>query len=147
MSQTKRNAVVASPASNQAKKYETTATTWGEFKGEISDLLVGNVEAILNPGNVTLNRDDAALPTGDFRIFLIPTKNKAGVMSPSQAQGLAKEIGDAIVAAASKASDDDVAELRAELRETIEDFFGVSLDSEDCPECDEALKDAKAYLI
>lgn len=145
MSQNERKVVVASPASNQAKQYQTSATTWGELKSQISDLLVGNVEAIVKPGNVTLTRDDATLPTGDFRVYLIPTKNKAGVMSPTQAQNLGAEISADIVAAAAKATQQDLDDLRSQLVEVIEDFFGVSLE-EDCPECAEALADAKKYM-
>ena len=142
---TKRNVVVASPASNQAKKYETTANTWGELQAEISDIYTSGLEAIVNPGNVTLNREDAVLPTGDFRLFLVPTKNKAGNMTPSQAQSLATEISNAIVEGAKKASTQEVDDLRERLIGEIEDFFGVDL-SEDCPECDEALAAARAFM-
>lgn len=144
MSQQERKVVVASPASNQAKQYETDVTTWGELKEVISELLTGNVEAIVKPGNVTLTRDDAALPTGDFRVYLIPTKNKAG-MSPTQAQNLGNEISTAIVAAAARAQENDLNQLKEDLVEVIEDFFGVSLET-DCPECAEALADARRYM-
>lgn len=142
-----RKIIVASPATNKAKEVKDfSGTTWGELKNTsvLRELLVGDVEAILNPGNVTLTRDDAELPTGDFRVFLVPTKNKAG-MTESEARGLAKEIGDAIVAAAKLASTDEVNELRTTLKQEIEDFFGVELD-EDCAECAEVLAEAKNYL-
>ncbi len=141
-----RTVIVASPASNRAKKYETSVSTWGELKGVIADLYTGdgNVEAIVHPGNVTLTRDDASLPTGDFKVFLVPTKNKAGV-TPSEAQKLGQEIGAAIAEAASRTTSDEVKQLKDALIETIEDFFDVDL-SDDCPECDEALEQAKAYL-
>lgn len=142
---TKRTVVVASPASNVAKKYETAATTWGQLKAEISDVYTNGLEAIVNPGNTTLNREDAVLPTGDFRLFLVPKKNKAGNMTPSQAQSLAVEISKAIVEGAKKASQEDVDDLRERLIGEIEDFFGVSLDN-DCPECDEALAEARKYM-
>lgn len=143
MSQKKRTVLVASPASNQAKKFETTATTWGELKTVLGTLVSGNVEAIVPPANTALTRDDAALPEGDFRVFLVPTKNKAG-MTPTQAQGLAREIGNAIVRAAAKVTDNEVDDLKKELVETIENFFGVDLD--DCPECEAALAEAKKMM-
>lgn len=143
---TKRVVIVASPASNVAKKYETTASTWGEFKDEISDIYTASLEAIVNPGNTTLVREDAVLPTGDFRLFLVPTKNKAGNMTPSQAQSLAKEIGDAIVEGARKASNEEVDDLRNRLIGEIEEFFSVNLSDDDCPECDEALAAARAFM-
>lgn len=145
MAQQKRKVVVASPASNVANKYDTDVTTWGELKSVISDIFTSGLEAIVNPGNVTLNRDDAALPTGDFRVFLVPTKNKAGNLTPSQASSLAAEISKAIVEGAKKASTQEVDDLRERLIAEIEDFFGVDL-SEDCPECDEALREAKKYM-
>jgi hypothetical protein len=72
-----RTVLVASSVSNKAKRVETSATTWEEFQGEISDLLTSGVDAIVKPGNYTL-RNDSTLPEGDFKLFLIPTKNKSG---------------------------------------------------------------------
>src|SRR5688572_18307137 len=122
MSQQTRNVVVAAPASNQAKKFETNATTWGELQGVISSLMTGNVEAIVAETRTTLNRGEAVLPTGDFKLFLVPTKNKAGAgISPDEARVLGREIAEAIVTAASRASSEDVAELKENLVEVIED--------------------------
>ena len=145
MSQSRRKVVVASPASNKAKAYQTSATTWGEFKAEISDLLTGNVEAVNPEGNVTFTRDDAKLPTGEFRVFLIPTKNKAGGVTPSQAQQLGREIGDAIVKASQLVDEQELSNLKDKLIDTIGDFFGVDL-NEDCPECDDALEEARNLM-
>lgn len=144
MSQTKRDVIVASPASNQSKKYSTNATTWGELKSEISDLYQDGLEAIVNPGRTSLTRDEATLPTGAFNLFLIPTKNKAGGVSPSSAQSLGKEIGDAIVKAASMVEEQELSDLRDNLIETVEDFFGVTID--DCPECQDVLEEARQLM-
>lgn len=144
MAQRTRNVIVASPASNRAKKYETAVTTWGDLKPVIAELLVGDVEAIVNPGNVTLNQDSAELPSGDFKVFLVPTKNKAGV-SDSDARRLGTEIGNAIAEAANKASGAELKDLKERIIETIEDFFDVTL-SDDCPECEEALQEAKKFV-
>ena len=143
-----RKIIVASPAANKAKPVNGfTGSTWGELKQHpvLRELLQGNVEAVLNPGNVTLTRDDAELPEGDFKIFLIPTKNKAG-MTDAEARKLGQEISEAIVKAASLASSDDVTELGNLLKNEIEEFFGVELGDDGCEECADVLAEAKGYL-
>jgi len=139
----KRTVIVASSVANKSKKFSTTAETWGELKEDsnLSGFLGGAVEVVVNPGSVTLSRDAAELPEGDFKLYIIPTKNKSGV-GDSAAFSLGQEIAAAIVQAAEKASEDQVEDLKKELICTIEDFFGVSLDDE-CPECDDALEEAK----
>lgn len=143
-----RNVVVASPASNQAKRITTSATTWGELKvqSDVAALIVGEVEAIVNPGKLTLNRDESVLPTGDFQLFLISKKNKAGTLSYSQ---LASEVSEAIRKAAALANEEDVEALKESLIETIADHFGVEAEeigggSSD-EELNQALKDAKSF--
>lgn len=139
-----KNVIVASSFSNASSKVVTSATTLGQFKPEISELWGPNVDFVVKPGNVTLRGDDSLLPEGDFTLFIIPSKNKAGNISSSEAVSLGEEIKNAIVAAATKAEGSAVAELKNALIETIEDFFDVSLDAvaNDCPECVEALAEA-----
>lgn len=139
-----RKVTVASTSSNRAKQYDTAATTWGELKREISELLTGDLEAIVNPGHVTLSQDNSVLPTGDFKLYLIPTKNKAGAITENQAAALGREIGAALVEAATKASTEDINDLKEQLVEVIEEFFGVELGGADCAECDDTLEEAKA---
>lgn len=139
-----RKVTVASSSSNRAKQYETSATTWGQLKNEISELLTGDLEAIVNPGHVTLSQDNSVLPTGDFKLYLIPTKNKSGAITESQAVGLGKEIGAALVEAANKATTEDVNALKELLISDIEDFFDVELGGADCEECEDTLEEAKA---
>lgn len=138
-----RTVVVASTASSKARKYSTSAKTWGELKSVISELLVGDLEAIVNPGHVTLTQDNAVLPTGDFKLYLIPTKNKAGAISIEAAKALGKEIAESIVEAATKAQAEDINQLKENLRAEIEDFFNVELGDADCEECAETLREAK----
>lgn len=143
-----RKIIVAAPATNKAKAVnDFSGSTWGELKNHpvLRELLVGNVEAILNPGNVTLTRDDASLPEGDFRIFLVPTQNKAG-MTSDEARRLGQEITETLIKAASLASSDQVSELGRTLKEEIENFFGVDLGDDGCEECAEVLAEAKGYL-
>lgn len=144
-----RTVIVASPASSRAVKIENfNGQTWGELKTheQIRPLLNGSIEAILNPGNTTLGREDAVLPTEDFRVYLVPTKNKAG-MTKRQSQDLGREIAQAIAQAATNAGEEQVRELKEELIEKIEDFFDVSLSSTNGDEeLEEALEHSKSFL-
>jgi hypothetical protein len=142
-----RKVVIASSVTNKAKKLDTAATTLGELKAEAPELFGGNVEIIVKPGNVTLRDDGSVLPDGDFKVYVIPTKNKAGHITTADAQKLGEEIAKAIVEAASKTSPDDVNNLRDLLVQDIEDFFGVYLGVEDDVEDDEtaeALAEARS---
>lgn len=142
--QSSRTVVVASSVSNKAKKVTTTASTLGELKAqsEMNGLYTGNVDFVVKPGNVTLRDDSSVLPTGDFNLYIIPSKNKAGTVSVSAAQQLGKDIAQAIQDAASQVETNELAELRADLISAIENFFGVNLDN-DCPECEDALREAQ----
>jgi hypothetical protein len=121
-----RNVVVASPAANQAKRITTDAKTWGELKSqsEVAALISGEVDAIVNPGRLTLGSDESVLPEGDFNLYLITKKNKAGMADYS---GIGVAIEAAIVKAASLASDEEVEELKDSLIEVIADHFDVSI--------------------
>lgn len=145
MSQSVRKVVVASPASNASKKISTNAKTFAELKLDpvFSSLYSENLEVVVNPGRQTLTRDEAVLPEGDFQVFLIPKQNKAGQMD---VKNVGKEIEEAIRACAGKASQRELESLKENLIEEIESFFDVSLKDEDCPECAEALKEAKKLM-
>jgi hypothetical protein len=133
-----RKVVIASSVTNAAKKLNTAATTLGELKAEAPELFRGDVEIVVKPGNVTLRDDGSELPSGDFKVYVIPTKNKAGNITVEDAKKLGEEIAKAIVDAASKSSPDDVNELKDLLVEDIESFFGVDLGGTDDVEDDEA---------
>lgn len=142
-----RSVIIASPSANKAKKIENfTGSTYADLKATsvFRELFTSGVQAILSPGNVTLERDDAQLPTENFKVFLVPTKNKAGMT-----QGEAREVGAAVQAAileaVSKVSSDEASGLKKALVRTVEDYFDVDLSSSDCEECDEALADAKRF--
>lgn len=144
MSTTRREIVVASSVSNKAKKFSTTASTLGELKNqsEMNGLFTGSVDFVVKPGNVTLRDDSSSLPEGDFNLYIIPSKNKAGVVSASAAQQLGRDIAQAIQDAAAQVETNELSELRADLISAIEDFFGVDLVN-DCPECEDALREAQ----
>jgi hypothetical protein len=122
-----RNVVIVSPASNQPIRIsDFNGATWGELKNHPSvvDHVGSNVEAVLRQGNVTLNREDAQLPEGDVTVFLVPTRNKAG-MNPEAAHNLGLEIATAIEKAAAISSEEEVTQLKENLIEAIADFFEV----------------------
>lgn len=147
MAQQERKVVVAAPSSNAAKVFNTSASTWGELKREISSLMSSNLDAVVPElNNASLSRDEAVLPSGDFRVFLIPTKNKAGAFTSQQAKELGSKIQSAIEEASKKASVNDFNSLRDSLVSTIEDFFEVDLSEARCPECDEALEEARKLM-
>lgn len=138
-----RNVIVASSLGKAKKINNFTGTTWGELKShpDVKGLITDNLEAVVNPGKTTLRGDDSELPEVDFRVYLLPTKNKAGY-TPDGVRRLAEEISDAIIAAADKATDNDLEDLKDNLISEIEDFFDVSLD-EECEECEEAIREAQ----
>lgn len=77
-----RKVVIASAKSNAAARTQFSGTTFGDLKADaIFAGIYGNgegVEAIVKPGNVTLRDNASILPEGEFSVFLVPTKNKAG---------------------------------------------------------------------
>lgn len=74
-----RQAIIVSGIANKGKKLRTAATTLGELKAEAPEYFTGDVEVIVRPGNVTLRDDGSLLPDGDFKVYVIVTKNKAGL--------------------------------------------------------------------
>ena len=143
---TTRSVIIASQVTNRARKVNTSAKTWGELKAQsdVADLIVGSVEVIMNPGNVTLNRDTAVLPTTDFKLYVVPTKNKAGVVSDYDAYSIGQAITEAIKKASSLASQQEANNLKGALIGEIEMFFDVDL-SENCDGCKEALAEASNF--
>ena len=144
-----RTVIVAAPSTSKAVKIEGfTGSTFADLKrnSQFASLYQSGLEAILSPGNVTLTRDDASLPSENFKVFLVPTKNKAGAVSASDARAIGQEIGEAIVKAVRMTGDSEVQALRDELISTVEDFFDVSLEGSECPECDQALEESKKYV-
>lgn len=149
-----RTIIVASPAANKAKKIENfNGRTWADLKSHpvVRELMVGSVEAIVNPGNVTLNREDAILPETDFKLYLVPTKNKAGV-SEIQARELGEEIATAIFKASRQSSANEITDLKKNLIAEIESFYDVDLDdvangngTSGDRELDSALADSKNF--
>lgn len=74
-----RIVTVVATKGGQVKKYETEATTWGALRDIIQgDYSLSNIKATENINKSTLEHVDCALPEGDFRVFLRPSKTKSG---------------------------------------------------------------------
>lgn len=71
------------------KVHETNAKTWGELKNEISEFYdLSNLQATENVNRTDLVSDLAALPSGDFTLFLRPVKTKSGAYSYAEARSI-----------------------------------------------------------
>lgn len=118
-----RKAIVSSAVSNSARSIDTSAENWGQLKAELNKcgIITDNAEAVLEEGKLTLSHPDAALPPGDFRLFLVPTKNKAGTMESIHENF--QEVMDSIRKGAIKATPEQVSALKGRLIETIERFY------------------------
>lgn len=64
----------------KVKTIETDAETWGELQGnsEVQSFMEGDVKAVVRQTQNTLESDRAELPEGDFDLFFITKKSKAG---------------------------------------------------------------------
>lgn len=121
-----RSVIVASGASNRPVRINNfQGETWGDLKShpDLAGLVSSNVEAVLREGNVTLNRTDAQLPQGDFTVYLVPTRNKAGASNIEAVRAISEEVATAIRAGASICTDEDIEELKDLLLSEIDDFF------------------------
>lgn len=84
------------------KVIETSATTWGELREEVSEFYdMDNLQATENVNRTDLVHDTAILPTSDFRLFLRPIKTKSGSLKYTYQQARAiisenKELQDQI---------------------------------------------------
>lgn len=76
---TQRIITVVATKGGRIEKLTTDVSTWGDLKMLIQDKYdLGNLKAVENVGKTTLEHPDAVLPTGDFRLFLRPSKTKSG---------------------------------------------------------------------
>lgn len=76
-----RTIKVVSTTAGTKVTIETSVSTWGQLKkdSKMASLLGSNMTAVVRETKVNLEHDDAVLPTGDFTIFLVQTKTKAGL--------------------------------------------------------------------
>lgn len=117
--------IVASAAGKAVRIENFVGSTWADLQAnsQVASLITGGVEAVVRPGNYILKDGSSLLPnSGDFNVYLIPTKNKAGMADYSN---LGEEISEAISKAASLVDNNSVENLKAEIIEVIADHFGV----------------------
>jgi hypothetical protein len=122
-----RKVIVASAKTNAAVRIDGfTGVTFGDLKANSAFKGVYGtgeaVEVVVKPGNITLRGDDSVLPTSDFNVFIIATKNKAGI-TDSDANAVGTAIAATIKATARRASAQETAALKAALTSSVESFF------------------------
>ncbi|MEI6186922.1 MAG: hypothetical protein WCP46_00270 [Alphaproteobacteria bacterium] len=122
-----RKVIVASAKTNAAVRINDFAgVTFGDLKANSAFAGIYNggdgVEVVVKPGNITLRGDDSILPTEDFNVFIIATKNKAGI-TDSDANAVGTAIAATIKATARIASAQETAALKAALTSSVESFF------------------------
>lgn len=63
------------------KKFNTDVETWGELKGILreNDISYSGMTAALSGSKLSLEHNDAVLPTENFVLYLMPTKVKSGI--------------------------------------------------------------------
>ena len=86
-----RRIVVFSNANGQREILEnSTHTTWGELKAELSDkgFLVDRLEAVVRGTRATLKLDDAVLPETEFTLILVEKEMKSGAKSSFDSMGV-----------------------------------------------------------
>jgi hypothetical protein len=124
---TTRTVIVASPATNAAKKFETDVQTWGELKQQIAGIYKDGMEAIIKPGSNSLTRDEAQLPNENFSLFLVPVKNKAGKFS----EDLAANISVAVYKAILDSDESEYMYLEDDIHAAVTEFFEENLLNKD----------------
>jgi hypothetical protein len=60
------------------KEVMTNATTWGQLKSENVDFITANLRGMVRETRVSLEHDDAQLPSGESVIFLATKEIKSG---------------------------------------------------------------------
>ena len=63
------------------KKLQSDVSTWGELKRilSVNDISYAGMNAALSGSKVSLQHNDAILPTENFVLYLMPTKVKSGI--------------------------------------------------------------------
>lgn len=74
----KKTVKIKDTSSNDLKSYTTTATTYGELQKELN-LNFNGKKVIVRETRHTLESAEAKLPDGDFILFVMPVKTKAGL--------------------------------------------------------------------
>jgi len=112
-----RNIRVISSQTNTAKTVTSSASNWGDLKNELSAHFngIGDMKAIVRDTRVTLESNDATLPTGDFTIILSMKK----IASGSDSENNTTRYRDGILR-----------ELRTKLNNIFDDLLGEEEEEE-----------------
>lgn len=75
-----RKVTVVNPSTNQPVEIQTSATTWGQLQSDLqtNNISTANMKGLVRETKNSLEATDAALPEGEFTLFLFAAKNKAG---------------------------------------------------------------------
>lgn len=125
-----KTVVIASAKSNTAVRIEGfTGTTFADLKANCQFNCVygdGNgVEVVIKPGNITLRGDDSVLPEGNFSVFIIATKNKAG-MTAAEVREITRSIEIDIISKSRRASAAEKTALRANLASAVAQVYSTA---------------------
>lgn len=74
--------------------FETDVTTFGQLQTVFMEKNISyqNMKVVVGETRVTLEHPDAVLPSGDFKIFLLPTKTKSGSLRRSEIYAAIKNL-------------------------------------------------------
>lgn len=138
-------------------EHQSSATTFGVLKSELSGSInFGGTKVMIRETKTSIESDDSSLPAGDFVLFVMPQKTKAGFDStlfPRTPEGILSAIGASYNAQAALISklERELEELKAklnapqneyipsQLKATPVDFFSDDEPMEDSFEKEDAL--------
>lgn len=75
-----RKIIVVNPSTNQPVEIMTDAQTWGALVPVLQSngITTANMKGIVADTKVSLEVNEAVLPSGDFTLYMFTAKNKAG---------------------------------------------------------------------
>lgn len=75
-----RKVTIYSNKTRATQEINTNVSTWGELKSLINeDMMVSSARCMVKENRMTLESAQAVLPTGDFIVYVYPTKVKSGI--------------------------------------------------------------------
>jgi hypothetical protein len=102
-----RKVTVFSMNNSQRVQVSTSASTWGEVKGQSSDIrsmVTSDMKIVIKNTKAVIETDDTVLPDGDVTIYLFPGKVKSGVShwADDKSKELAAKFVDGLIEAMKK---------------------------------------------
>jgi hypothetical protein len=95
-SQGRRKVMILTTIGKSGVVVETSADNWADLKRDMSrqGVVVDNMNAVEGSSRMSFENDEAALPTGDFKVFMSPKETKSGTDSEDRVQHLLEKYGD-----------------------------------------------------